>query len=84
MKHYHLNLYNDVVVADEEGIELPDLPAAKACAIEAVRALIADSVVEGRLIKLDHRVEVTDDRGKVLAVIPFGEVIEIEGMRLAH
>ena len=84
MQHYHLNLYNDVVVPDEEGIELPDLPAAKARAIEAVRALIADSVIEGRLIKLHHRVEIADDGGKVLAVIPFSEVVEFEGIHAAR
>lgn len=77
MARFHLNLFNDLDVMDEEGIELPDLAAARDHSIAAARALMAEHVVMGRPIKLDHRIEVADHAGRVLATIPFREVITI-------
>ena len=38
----------------------------------------ADDLVAGRPIKLFHRVEIANADGKVLAVIPFRELVTIE------
>ena len=76
MPRYHLNLFNDADVMDEEGAEFPDLAAAKAEAIRGARALMADHVVQGRAITLS--IEVADESGKVLAVIPFRELVRIQ------
>lgn len=77
MPHYRLNLFNDVDVLDDEGYELADLAEAKEKAISGARGLISEHVRLGRPINLDHRMEIADDHGKVLAVIPFRELITI-------
>jgi hypothetical protein len=77
MARFFLNLFNDQDVPDDEGADLPDLAAAKKRAIEGARALIAEHVMDGRPIDLSHRIEVADETGRVLAAIPFREVITI-------
>ncbi|MDB5682783.1 MAG: hypothetical protein JWM75_481 [Sphingomonas bacterium] len=47
-------------------------------AIDGARALMADQVMLGCPIDLNNRMEVTDQSGKVLAVIPFRELIKIK------
>lgn len=83
MALYHLNLFNDVTVMDDEGSECPDLAAAKAKAIAAARDLMAEHVRLGRPLDLSHRMEVADDHGKVLAVLPFREIVTIRDGRNA-
>jgi len=77
MPRYRLNLFNDADVLDDEGYELADLAEAKEKAISGARGLISEHVRLGRPINLDHRMEIADDHGKVLAVIPFRELITI-------
>ena len=77
MARFHLNLFNDVDVMDEEGSDRADLAAAKAEAIKVGRELMAEHLVLGRPVNLSHRMEVSDADGKVLAVIPFREMITI-------
>jgi hypothetical protein len=77
MPHYHLHLFNDIDVLDETGAEYADLAAAKDVAIRAGREIMAEHVKLGRPIQLSHHLDIADDRGKVLAVIPFGEIITI-------
>ena len=74
---YRLNLFNDAdVLDDDEGYELADLAEAKEKAISGARGLISEHVRLGRPINLDHRMEIADD-GKVLAIIPFRELVTI-------
>lgn len=77
MPHYHLNLYNDIDAMDEDGADFPDLTFAKAMAIRSARDLMAEHVRIGRPIDLSHRIEITDDDGRVLAILPFREMITI-------
>ena len=77
MPLFLLNLFNDVDTCDEEGRHYSDLAEAKEAAISGARALMADHIQHGRPIHLHHRIEVTDEAGKVLAVIPFRELITI-------
>ena len=73
---YYFHLYNNVVIRDEEGDELPDLEAARAEALEAARGMICHSVKGGKL-NLSHRVDVHDDKGKQLFTLPFRNAITI-------
>lgn len=73
---YRLNLFNDADVLDDEGYDLADLAEAKEKAISGARGLISEHVRLGRPINLDHRMEIVDD-GKVLAIIPFRELVTI-------
>ena len=78
MPRYYIHIYNDADMIDEDGMELRDLPAAKYEAIRGARSIMADHLVAGRPLKLFHRVEIANAEGKVLAVIPFRELVTIE------
>ena len=77
MPKYHLNLFNDIDCPDSEGHDYRDLSAAKAAAIASARGMMAEHVIAGKAVTLHHRIEVADGSGKVLAVIPFGELLTI-------
>lgn len=64
---------------DEDGVELADIAAEKDEAIHGARAMMAEHLAAGRPINLNHRIEVADDHGKILAVIPFRELVTIIG-----
>ena len=77
MPRFRINLFNDEDVYDEEGTEVPDLAAAKLLAIAGARGLMSEHVRDGKPIDLRHRVEVANDDGKVLAIIPSRELITV-------
>lgn len=76
MPRYFFNLYNDITSEDEEGTELPDVAAAEARGIQDARNMAAESVKEGHLT-LHHRIDITDERGRVLKTISLADVISI-------
>ena len=78
MPRYYFHIHNDVVIMDADGMELRHLAAAKHEAVRGARSMMAEELVAGRPIKLFHRIEIADDDGKVLAAIPFREVITVQ------
>ena len=78
MPRYFFHLYDDMAVVDEEGVELPDVEAARGKALHDARAMACAEVLEGRL-NLSHRIEVADEAGSVLLTLEFGDTVEVEG-----
>lgn len=78
MARYHLHLFNDTDIIDEEGRDFPDLSAAEAEAVRSARDVIADHILGGRPICLRHRMEITDAAGTLLKVIAFQDVVRFE------
>lgn len=77
MPRYHLHLYDRAGGScDEEGVELPDVESARACAIDGIRSIVSAEVRGGRL-DLDGRVEIADGAGSVLGAVPFSEAVEL-------
>jgi len=74
---YFFNLYNDVTAMDPEGMELPDLAAARAEAITNIRGLLTEDVLRGRIV-LRHRIEIADESQAVVDKVAYGEAVEIE------
>jgi hypothetical protein len=81
MPRYFFHLHDDLPVPDEEGIELADLEAAKACGIREARSVAADQVREGKL-DLSHRIDVADEQSVVVHTIRFADAIDIVGLRV--
>ena len=77
MPRYFFNLYDDIVAIDEEGSELPDLAAARAKAVASAREMSCAEVLKGRL-NLKHRIEVTDEAGRLACTVHFADVLTIE------
>ena len=76
MPRYFFHLHNDLETRDEEGLELPDLAAARNVAEQEARAMAAQSVANGQL-DLRHSIEVIDESGATVLVVRFGEAVEI-------
>jgi len=76
MPRYFFDLFNDIQATDPEGRELPDLAAAQANAVREVREMMSETVGEGRL-DLRHYVQVRDEAGQTVAVVRFGDAVEI-------
>lgn len=77
MPRFYFNIYEDVALEDEDGIELPDLEAARRAALAGIRGLLCDQLREGRLI-LHHRVEIADAGGALLLSIRFEEAVLVK------
>lgn len=78
MARYHLHLFNDIDIIDEEGRDFPDLSAAAAEAVRSARDVIADHIMSGRPICLRHRMEIADADGITVKVIAFQDVVRFE------
>jgi hypothetical protein len=77
--HYYFHLYNDFVAMDREGAELPDLVAAKEVAKVNIRDIMAGLVKEDGRVTLQHRIEIADETGAVVATVPFRDAVAVEG-----
>ena len=78
MPRYFFHVYNDIVATDEEGMELPDLAAAREQALEAARELVCESVHKGQL-NLDHRIEVEDAQGNMVLCVSYRDAFTVTG-----
>ena len=76
--YFHLNECG-VVVADEDGVELPDVATARQRALESVRDVMAGEVRAGRLC-LSCRIDVQDADGQLLFSLPFRDALVISGL----
>lgn len=73
---YHFNLLTaDGVLVDEEGIEIGDKDV-RTEALNIARSLIGEDVKTG-VIDLSGRIEVTDEYGRQLLVMPFTQAVEL-------
>ena len=77
MPRYFVNVYDDIVAQDEEGMELPNEAAARLQALVGARELIAEQVKHGYLVRA-HWIDIVDDQGTVLFSQTFGEAVDIK------
>jgi hypothetical protein len=77
MAHYFLHQRGGAAeFTDEEGQDLPDLDAARRCAIGGIRGILADEVMHGRF-HLDERIDICDVDGRPLLSVPFSEAVAV-------
>lgn len=74
---FFFTVYDDEVTPDEEGQELPDEAAARAKAIVEARVLAAEQVDRGHLIP-SHRIDVTDEAGKLVESITLAQAVRVD------
>lgn len=75
MTLFHLNFRDGIYSPDHEGIELPDLIAARKEAIVGLREIISENILKGRLSLKDY-IEITDDTGVILCCVTFKDAVE--------
>jgi heme-degrading monooxygenase HmoA len=77
MPHFHLHLHNvHLDASDEEGMELADLAAARAKALEGIRGFLGHEVMTGKM-DLRGQVDIADDAGVILLTVRFDEAVVI-------
>lgn len=82
MPRYFFHIHNGLgLTEDEEGQELPSPDAAIAAALDGIRSLLSSGVRAGEL-NLDGSLEIVDEAGNLLRMLPFSEAIEVTGAPL--
>jgi hypothetical protein len=78
MPRFYFHVYNDLVATDEEGLELPDVDAAREQAMDSARELVCESIHQGHL-NLDHRIEVDDENGRRVMTVSYRDAFILTG-----
>ena len=77
MRRYYFSIVDSLgFIPDDEGRDLPDAEHARDYAIEGARSLLGAEILTGKL-DLRGRIEVTDDGGNVIEIVPFEAVLDI-------
>lgn len=72
--HFHVVAGGEVVL-DEEGCELGEAEV-RSAALKGARSLIVEDVKAGRL-DLSGRIDVVDEYGRQVLVLPFRDAVEL-------
>lgn len=75
---FHFHLHNDLDVPDEEGVELPDLEAARAYAVRCARVTFAEMAKDEGRVVLHHSIDIEDERGRVVNTVHFRDAVKVE------
>ncbi len=76
MPRYYRHIRQDErLIKDLEGIELPDLDAARGEAVNGVRDCLAEAIRKGQDDWLGDAIVIVDDTGRELMTIPFIEAL---------
>jgi hypothetical protein len=74
---YFFNVYDDIIAQDDEGMELPNLAAARLNAIRGARDIIAEQVRHGHFA-LSHWIDVKDEQGETVLTLTFRDAVDIK------
>jgi hypothetical protein len=74
---FHLR-ENGQYIADEEGLDLPDLRAVESAARTSARSVIAAEAMAGH-IPLRATIEVNDEHGRRVLELPFRDAVLLDG-----
>lgn len=66
-----------MVAIDEEGVELPNMQAARLHAIAGARDLVSSQVKHGYMVR-SHWIDVVDQQGEVVQSVTFGDAVEVK------
>jgi hypothetical protein len=76
MPHFFFHVRDrDDLTKDVEGVDLPDLEAARAEARASARDMLAERIDSDGTLG-NQQFEICDDAGQLLATVPFGDAIE--------
>ena len=79
MPRYFFDMHNDIETRDEEGLELPDIAAAREQATENAREMVCDSIQRHGGVNLEHRIDVRDEAGEIVVTTTFRQAFTITG-----
>ena len=74
-RYYRHIRQGDQLIHDTDGIELADLDAARADALEGIRDILAEAIRRGNDVPLDDAIIITSKAGREFMTIPFVEAL---------
>jgi hypothetical protein len=74
---YFFHLYDDLIAKDEEGVELPNVAAARLTALKGARDVIAEQVKRGYFV-LSHWIDVVDEQGEPVMTVTFRDAVDVK------
>ncbi|MBM1169882.1 DUF6894 family protein [Microvirga arabica] len=74
-RYYRHIRQSDRLIEDPEGIERPNLDAARTEALNGIRDLLAEAIKQGKDDLLDDAIVIADETGRELMTIPFIEAL---------
>ncbi len=77
MPRYFFHLYDDVIAHDEEGMELPNVAAARLNALIAARDIIVEQVKRGYFVR-SHWIDVVDEQGDPVMTLTFRDAVDVK------
>ena len=77
MPRYFFHLYDDIVAQDDEGMELPNIDAARLKALSGARDVIAEQVRRGYFVR-SHWIDVVDVQGEPVLTVTFRDAVDIK------
>ena len=76
MPRYFFHVYDDVIARDDEGVELPNIEAARLNAIRGARDIIAGQVRHGHFVQ-SHWIDVVDENNETVLKVAFRDAVDI-------
>jgi hypothetical protein len=77
MPLYHFDVHTSTVARDLDGIEFPDLAAAKVSAIAGARFLAAEDMKRDSRFNPHHSIAIRDADGLLLHATRFGDCVDV-------
>jgi hypothetical protein len=75
---FYFNLHDDLDVLDDEGMEHPNLEAARTHALHCVRVTFAETAKDEGRVTLHHHIDIVDEHGVVLHSVKFGDAVKVD------
>jgi hypothetical protein len=80
MARYHFHLHEcGTIIRDEEGLKKPDLDSVREQALRSAREIMGGEIKSGKLC-LGCHIEVQDEAGQVVLVVPLKDAVEVTGI----
>lgn len=77
MPRFYFHLHNAIQVHDKDGTHLSSLEEAKEQAVKAARSVMAEDIKEAGEITLSHWIQIADEAGEKLLVVPFRACVTV-------
>lgn len=78
MPRFYFHLFDRAVVFDHEGVELPDVAAAREVAVQSARDVLAAEMINNGTITLRHRIEIEDEHHRPVLTLPFRSAVTVQ------
>jgi hypothetical protein len=75
---FYFHLHNNIDAPDHEGVDQPDLEAARKHALHQARVTFGETAKDEGRVVLHHRIDIEDEQGAVLRSVTFGEAVKVE------